>query len=114
MADTVDTGEIIGVNRFPTEKGETVESLSLKTYSSMLTLYKETITHIVDTGELPKSNKIWKRKPYKRSELEELATIDTEMDKKEVDKRIRATYYPGQPAPFIELAGYRFEYNPKR
>ena len=36
------------------------------------------------------------------------------MNQKEIDKRIRATYYPDKPASFTELGGYRFEYNPNR
>ena len=54
------------------------------------------------------------RKPYKRKELESLATIDKDMSKEEIIKIIQSTYYPGQPAPFIELHGYKFEYNPDR
>ena len=38
----------------------------------------------------------------------------SDMNEEELDKRIRATYFPGKPAPFIELFGHRFEYNPKR
>ena len=36
------------------------------------------------------------------------------LSKQEIEKRIRATYYFGKPAPFIELFGHRFEYNPDR
>ena len=36
------------------------------------------------------------------------------MEKDELLKKIRSTYYPGKPAPFIDLHGHRFEYNPKR
>jgi methionyl-tRNA formyltransferase len=114
MKSKVDTGEIIGVKRFSMAEEETVESLSLKTYSALLSLYKDIITYVVANDSLPESSETWKRKPYKRIELEDLATIKTNMSKKEIDKRIRATYYPGKPAPFIELYGHRFEYNPDR
>ena len=36
------------------------------------------------------------------------------MDKKEVENRIRATSYIDMPGAYIELFGYKFEYNPKR
>ena len=57
---------------------------------------------------------MWKRKPYKREELEKIAELDFTMEKDELLKRIRSTYYPGKPAPFIDLHGHRFEYNPER
>ena len=114
MEPKVDIGEIIGVKRFSMAEEETVESLSLKTYSALLSLYKDIISYVVANDSLPYSDETWKRKPYKRSELENLATIKTSMSKQEIDKRIRATYYPGKPAPFIELHGQRFEYNPDR
>ena len=55
-----------------------------------------------------------KRKPYKREELEKIAEVNLEIGKSEFIKRIRSTYYPGKPAPFIDIYGYRFEYNPER
>jgi len=114
MEPRVDTGKIIGVKRFSMTKKETVESLSIKTYSAQLDLYKEIFKYIEINDSLPEINENWKRKPYKRNELEQLATIDSNMNIKEIDKRIRATYYPGKPAPFTQLGGYRFEYNPDR
>jgi methionyl-tRNA formyltransferase len=114
MEPKVDTGKIIGVKRFPITGEETVETLSKKTYKVLLSLYKDIIDYVVANDSLPKSNETWTRKPYKRSELEDLATIKTSMSKQEIDKRIRATYYPGKPATFMELHGYRFEYNPDR
>ncbi len=73
-------------------KDETVETLSLKTYSALLTLYKNTINHILKKKYLPKCDEKWKRHPYKRSDLEELSTVKIDMDEKEIYKRIRATY----------------------
>ena len=48
MDPSVDTGKIIGVERFPMMQEETVESLSLKTYSALLTLYKNIMDHIIN------------------------------------------------------------------
>ena len=114
MLPKVDTGKIIGIKRFAIENEETVESLSIKTYSAQLDLFKEILKFIEVNNSLPSSVEKWQRKPYKRNELEKLATIDSKMTKAEIKKRIRATYYPGKPAPFTEIEGYRFEYNPKR
>ena len=114
MEPKVDIGEIIGVKRFSMVEEETVESLSLKTYSALLSLYKDIISYVVANDSLPHSDETWKRKPYKRSELEELARIKTDMSEDEINKKIRATYYPGKPAPYIEVHGHKFEYNPDR
>ena len=114
MNPKVDTGEIIGVRRFSMTKEETVQSLSIKTYSALLFLYKDIINYLVDNDSLPQSSEIWKRKPYKRRDLEDLATIKTTMSEQEIKNRIKATYYPGKPAPFIKIYGHKFEFNPKR
>ena len=114
MNPTVDTGKIIGVKRFSMTDKENVKTLSKNTYEALLLLYKDILNYIVSNDSLPKSDETWNRKPYKRSELEELATINTSMRKEEINKRIRATYYCGKPAPFVEIAGHRFEYNPER
>ncbi len=110
----VDTGKIIGVKRFSMTEEETVRTLSIKTYSALLSLYKDIISYVMDNNSLPHSDETWVRKPYKRSELENLATIKINMSEDEIEKRIRATYYPEKPAPFIEIGGYKFEYNPDR
>ena len=114
MEPKVDTGNIIAVKRFEMKKDETVNTLATKTYEAILNAYKELLTFIYDYGKLPNCYETWQRKPYKRKELEELATIKPNMSQKEIRKRIRATYYPGQPAPFIDVHGYKFEYNPDR
>ena len=114
MESKVDTGKIIGVERFKMSSVETVDSLSIKTYKSQLRLYENIIRFIFKSNELPVSNEKWKRKPFKRVELEKLATIEKSFDKTEVEQRIRATYYKGKPSPFIKLFGYKFEYNPDR
>jgi len=114
MDSKVDTGDIIRVHRFEMSATESVTSLSNKTYKVLFSLLKEVINHIVKYDSLPETNENWLRAPYKRNELEELAKIDLIMSKDEIDKRIRATYYPGKPAPFIEISGHKFEYNPDR
>ena len=114
MKEKVDSGEIIGVRRFKIEEGETVKSLSIKTYEAQLHLFKEIIKYILSKNSLPKCNDIWAREPFTRANLEKLATISLDMTPEEVDERIRITYYPGKPAPYLVFNGHKFEYNPKR
>ena len=114
MEPKVDSGRIVGVERFSMSENETVETLSNKTYESLYYLYEKTMSFVIKNNDLPKSKEIWKKKPYTRIELEELATIRSDMSLEEIKKRIRATYFPGKPAPFIDLYRYKFEYNPNR
>ena len=114
MDPKVDSGKIIGVKRFKMKKDETVETLSLKTYKAQLNLFKKIMKTIIIKKSLPKSEEKWKRGAYKRIELEKLSEINLNMPEKEIQKRIRATYYNGKPAPFIKIFGHKFEYNPDR
>lgn len=114
MDTTVDTGRIVGVNRFIMTKKETVETLSKKTYKALLVLFDDVMKHFITNNSLPECDEEWARKPYKRNELEELARIKPDMNNEEINNKIRATYYPGKPAPYVELYGHKFEYNPDR
>lgn len=114
MESKVDTGRIIGVRRLPISSDETVLSLSLKTYSAQYSLFIDIVDFISSNNSLPVCSEDWKRKPTTRKELEDLATIKPAMSQEEIANRIRATYYPDKPAPFIDIGGYRFEYNPER
>tara|TARA_S200000501_G_scaffold376862_1_gene433150 strand:+ start:2794 stop:3453 length:660 start_codon:yes stop_codon:yes gene_type:complete len=114
MNPNVDTGKIIKVKRFSMSENETVDTLSKKTYKSLNDVFISIVNHISNRDSLPISKERWLRKPFKRTDLEKLATIDFKMSKSEIDKRIRATYLPGKPAPFIKLNKHKFEYNPDR
>jgi methionyl-tRNA formyltransferase len=70
MEPRVDSGKIIGVKKFVMDQTETVHSLNIKTYESQLSLYKSIIRFIFKSNELPVSNEKWKKKPFKRVELE--------------------------------------------
>ncbi len=113
MKASVDSGRIYGVKRFKINN-DSVLSLSLKTYSCLYSLFTEVIDYFCAFGEAPHVSELWQRKPYKRKELEELSRIDLNMTDDEVYRRIKATYYPGMPGPYIEIKGYKFEYNPTR
>ena len=74
---------------------ETVESLSLKTYDSLFNLYVSTLSYINDKKKLPVSKELWKRRFFKREELEKIAELAFTMEKDEF-RRIISTYYPGE------------------
>lgn len=108
MNPKVDTGRIIAVNRFPIFRRDSVYSLTQQCYSHILTLFYEIVSGILEDKPLPKSDKTWQRKPYKRKELNELCAIRPHMPAEEVKKRIRSTSFPGMPGAYVEIGGYKF------
>lgn len=107
MASSVDTGEIVSVRRFPILAHDTVQSLTERCHASILVLFSEMLALILGGSRLSAAGEPWTRKPYRRSELDELCRLTLEMSDDEVRRRIRATTYPNMPGAFIEVAGAR-------
>ncbi len=101
MAPRVDTGTIIEVRRFPLHPEDTVYSLTQRCYASILELFHEVITLILAGKPLPRSDEHWRRKPYRRHELDELCRITPDMPAEEVARRIRAVTFPGAPGATV-------------
>ncbi|UCD54843.1 MAG: hypothetical protein JSV93_04815 [Candidatus Omnitrophota bacterium] len=114
MNERVDTGKIIAVKRFPLLKSDSVYSLSIKSYKHMLLVFFEIMGGILAKMKIPESNETWKRKPYTRKELEDLCKINLSMSKSEIERRIKATFYPNMPRAYIDMFNYKFEYQPDR
>jgi methionyl-tRNA formyltransferase len=114
MEEKVDSGRIIGAKFFPLSVSDSVYSLSVKSYAFMFKLFCEVMDYIFKFKEFPNCRETWKRKPYKRSELENLCRVNFNMSKKEIENRIKATRYPSMPGAYVELFGNKFEYNPER
>jgi methionyl-tRNA formyltransferase len=114
MEKKVDRGKILGIRMFPIEDSTSVYDLSIKSYEQMLLLYFEIMDFVSSHRAIPECNEKWLRKPYKRSELEELCRINPDMPLGEIKRRIRATVYPNMPGAYIELYGHKFEYNLQR
>lgn len=114
MEKTVDSGRILGVRRFPIDPHDSVFTLTERAYAELLLLFEEIIGTILSTDELPTCGEVWKRRPFTRRELEDLCRMDIHMPQEEIDRRIRATTYPGMPGAYIEWMGHTFEYSPNR
>ena len=114
MEKKVDSGKIIGVKRFPILETDNVYSLTIKSYGYLLILFYETFDYIIKYIKLPECNEKWARKPYTRKQLERLCKITPDMPKNEVERRVKSTEFPGMPGAYIELYGYKFEYNKNR
>lgn len=112
MAANVDTGRIIAVRRFPIHQTDDVAALLGRTYENQLALFEEIISGIAESRPLPESSEQWKRKPFTRREFNELFVIRPEMTHEEIARRIRAVSF-GEYQPYMEIAGYRFQYRPE-
>lgn len=111
MEKRVDRGRIITVKEFPMVKGETIESLKIKSMRALLDLYKIILTQYLVKGKsLPQSRLRWLRRPFLRKELNLLCEVKPTMSKQEIARRVKATHYPGYPGAYINIGGYKFEY----
>lgn len=111
MAKGVDSGPIVAVERFPIFPTDSVLSLHKRATDRLLTLFYETLACMIAKESLPQTNEKWTRRPLTLKDLKKLQRIDKDMPTEEIQRRIRATTYPGMPRPYIELAGARFEYS---
>jgi methionyl-tRNA formyltransferase len=115
MVQKVDRGAIIEERRFPVLSGETVETLKYRTMIVMLALYHDILSGVAAGRPLPSSAGGWSRVPFTRAQLEELCMITPAMTPDEINRRIRATVYPGRPGPKLLLGETAFAYDvPKR
>lgn len=110
MKGSVDTGKIIFVKRFCVDRKDTVESLTRKSYQHMFRSFLQVMNFIFKEKQLPLCQEVWRRIPYKRSELEALCVIKPYMSKKEIERRIKATTFPGMPGAYMKIHGHTFEY----
>jgi methionyl-tRNA formyltransferase len=103
MAARVDTGAIVRVVRFPLLPDDTVALLKERSMSYLLTLFYDIATLLVRGDELPASTEVWTKQPYTRRELNDLCRLTPEMAPSEIDRRIRATTFPGAPGAYMEI-----------
>lgn len=108
MKARVDSGSIIKVKRFPIKANDSVYQVTQHCYQLIEEMFYEIMELILTGKELPESNEQWKRKPFTRRQLDELCTIDPDMTKEEIEKRIRATTYK-TPWAFIKLGRHIFK-----
>jgi methionyl-tRNA formyltransferase len=111
MAPQVDTGAIIAVRRFPVLPDDTVATLLQRTYENQIALFMEIAGLMAGGQDLPEAGETWTRRPFTRQEFNALFRLTPDMPREEIARRIRAVSY-GRFQPFMEIAGFRFEYVP--
>ena len=113
MLPKVDTGGIISVRYFHLLANDTVWSLTQKCYAEILVCFYQVLGELITTGQLPKSDEVWQRKPYTRKELNEgLNQITSDMSDAEVKRRLKATTYD-RPWAYVKIGGKKFIYDGK-
>jgi len=108
MEPRVDRGRIIAVRRFPLQVSDTVYSLTHRCYEHIFMLFKEVMAGVLAGKPLPEPAEQWKRVPYTRAELDALCAIKPDMDAQEIQRRVRATSFPGMPGAYVVLGGEKF------
>ncbi len=108
MKAKVDTGDIVKEVLFRILPNETVESLKYRTMIAMLELFHEISLAVAAHTPLPRAARTWTRRAFTRRELDALATIMPNMDEEEIQRRVRATSYPGFRGPEVRLGGVVF------
>jgi methionyl-tRNA formyltransferase len=93
MVESVDSGSIIAVRRFPVLYSDTVYSITQRCYVEILHLFVELVTGFLEGEDFPSSTEQWKRKPYRRKQLDELCQLREDMSSEEIERRIKATTY---------------------
>lgn len=104
MLPKVDTGPIIEERTFLVTERDTVATLKARTMIVMLALFQDICGKIWSGEPLSTSEDGWSRKPFTRTEFEQLRVVTPNMDEREVTRRKRAVSYPGFPGIVEESA----------
>jgi methionyl-tRNA formyltransferase len=97
-----DTGDLVAVERFPIDPdGETALSLDLRSQKRLLALFQEVLAKALAGDELPRERQ-GEGRYVSRDELEELRRVRPGDD---LERKLRAFWYPPHPGATVELDG---------
>lgn len=103
--ESFDTGDLVDVRRFPIDPAaETAWSLDLRSQEVLLSVFEGVVETLLAGGEL-------RREPQgpgryvSRQDLEAMRRVPADADAEEIDRRIRAFWYPPWPGATIERDG---------
>jgi methionyl-tRNA formyltransferase len=100
--ENIDTGDLIAVDRFAIDPdGETAFSLDLKSQERLLEQFKEVVERALAGEQLPRVPQ-GEGRYVTRAELEELRRVRPGDD---VERKLRAFWYPPWPGATIEVEG---------
>ena len=108
MTPKLDDGDIINLWDMPIHPTDTPYSIYQRARHHLIIIFYETIEDIL-RGHSPQKVAIWPdKKLYTLAMLDELGRITPDMPEQEVERRIKATTYPGWTGAYVDLNGYRF------
>jgi methionyl-tRNA formyltransferase len=95
-----DTGDVVAVRRFPIDpEGETAYSLDVRSQERLLALFQEVMAITLGGGKLPRTPQ-GEGRYVTREEFEGLRRIRPGDD---VERKVRAFWYPPHPGATVEL-----------
>lgn len=95
MAENFDDGDIIKISKFEMNDNETALSLEQKSMKNMLLLFKEIFSSQYQFFiENAYFNDITAGRYISRADFEEMKFVDPDASKEEIDRKIRAFWYP--------------------
>ena len=102
--ESFDTGDLVEVERFPIDpRTETAFSLDLKSQERLFGLFRRVMGKALAGAELPRAPQ-GEGRYVDRSEFEALRTVRAGDD---LERKVRAFWYPPHPGAVVELAGRR-------
>ena len=108
VEETFDTGDIIKAKKFSINpKKETAFSLEQKSQPYMLELFKDVIDMAQEKGKLPRTPQ-GKGRYFSKKDFEKLRTIHPEDTLDEIERKIRAFWYPPYDGASISIQGKEF------
>ena len=103
MEQTVDTGKIIEEMTFPVFKRDSVETLQYRSFVFLLSMLTSILSRLCSGENFANAEIAWSRRPFTRKDLVKLTEFSKTMDGAEIDRRIRATAYPGHPVDLTSI-----------
>ena len=104
MKETVDTGDIVFVERFKVYERDDVYARTNRCYAHLQTMFYSVIDLILNGNKMPVSTEKWTKKPYTRADLNNLARVSLDMSQAEMRKRLKALEFPGAQGAYLSIS----------
>lgn len=106
--ETIDTGKIIKVNKFQVDS-EKIDVIELEKISQieLIELFKSTIEKLLKNEEMEMEIQ-GEGRYINRNLLEKSKRVDINSSKEEIDKKIRAFWFPPYNGAYIEIDGKKY------
>ena len=109
--ETIDTGKIIRVNKFPFDyTSATAQSLEKVTQDQLVELYKQIVLEVKEKGRLQTLDLDNSKGTYiSRKQMNEMKIITEEdLESEDLDVKVRAFWFPPYDGAYIEKNGKRY------